>query len=155
MKKYMTRLVSLTLTLLCVFSCCALPAAALDEPDLQCQNAILVDATYGDILYDRGAYEKAYPASLTKLLTAIVMVENTTPETEFTLVNELNAFWEDRYSLAIKSENLSVALSAEDPKTGKKGSSCVRVYVIEGDRVRIDDLGKYLDTSAMTLWINP
>ncbi len=78
-----------------------------------------------------------------------------TPETEFTLVNELNAFWEDRYSLAIKSENLSVALSAEDPKTGKKGSSCVRVYVIEGDRVRIDDLGKYLDTSAMTLWINP
>ncbi len=78
-----------------------------------------------------------------------------TPETEFALVNELNAFWEDRYSLAIKSENLSVALSAEDPKTGKKGSSCVRIYVIEGDKIRIDDLGKYLDTSAMTLWINP
>lgn len=78
-----------------------------------------------------------------------------TPETEFTLVNELNAFWEDRYSVALKSENLSVALSAEDPKTGKKGSSCVRIYVIEGDKVRIDDLGKYIDTTDLTLWITP
>lgn len=77
------------------------------------------------------------------------------PETEFTLVNELLPFWEDRYSLALKSENLSVALSAEDPKTGKKGSSCIRLYVIEGGAVRIDDLGKYLDTAGMTLWINP
>ena len=78
-----------------------------------------------------------------------------TPDTAFTLVNELNAFWEDRYSIAIKSENLSVALSAEDPKTGKKGSSCVRIYVIENGKVSIDDLGKYMDTSALTLWITP
>lgn len=78
-----------------------------------------------------------------------------TPETEFTLVNELNNFWEDRYSVALKSEGLSVALSAEDPGTGKKGSSCIRIYVIEGDKIMIDDLGKYIDTTAMTLWINP
>lgn len=77
------------------------------------------------------------------------------PDTEFTLVNELTAFWEDRYSVALKGENLSVAIASEDPKTGKKGSACVRIYVIEGDKVRIDDLGKYIDTSAMTLWINP
>lgn len=78
-----------------------------------------------------------------------------TPNTEFTLVNELNAFWEDRYSVALKSEGFSVALSAEDPGTGKKGSACVRIYIIEGDRIIIDDLGKYIDTSSMTLWVNP
>lgn len=78
-----------------------------------------------------------------------------TPETEFTLVNELLPFWEDRYSLALRSESLSFALSAEDPGTGKKGSACLRLYVIEDGAVRVDDLGKYLDSSALTLWINP
>ncbi len=77
------------------------------------------------------------------------------PETEFTLVNELLPFWEDRYSIALKGENISVAISAEDPKTGKKGSSCAKLYIIDEKSVRIDDLGKYIDTSALTLWINP
>lgn len=78
-----------------------------------------------------------------------------TPETEFTVVDELLPFWEDRYSVALKSDGLSFAISAEDPKTGKKGSACVRIYVIENDRVVIDDLGKYIDTTPLTLWINP
>ena len=77
------------------------------------------------------------------------------PETEFTLVNELLPFWEDRYSVALKSEELSVAISSEDPKTGKKGSACAKIYVIDEKRVRIDDLGKYIDTTALTRWINP
>lgn len=80
---------------------------------------------------------------------------NITPDTTFTLVNELLPFWEDRYSVALKSENLSIAISAEDPKTGKKGSACIRLYVIENDKITIDDLGKYMDTAKMTLWINP
>lgn len=78
-----------------------------------------------------------------------------TPESEFTLVNELTNFWEDRYSVALKGENFSVAVSAEDPKTGKKGSSCAKIYVIEPNAIKIDDLGKYIDTAPLTLWINP
>ena len=78
-----------------------------------------------------------------------------TPETEFTVVNELLPYWEDRYSLALKSPELSFAIAAEDPKIGKKGSACVRLYVMDGERVAADDLGKYTDTSALTLWINP
>jgi hypothetical protein len=77
------------------------------------------------------------------------------PETEFTLVNELLPFWEDRYSVALKSDKLSVAISSEDPKTGKKGSACAKIYVIDEKRIRIDDLGKYIDTTALTRWINP
>ena len=80
---------------------------------------------------------------------------NVTPETEFTLVNELLPFWEDRYSVALKSDKISVAISSEDPKTGKKGSACAKLYVIDEKSVRIDDLGKYIDTSALTRWINP
>ncbi len=78
-----------------------------------------------------------------------------TPETEFTLVNELTAFWEDRYSVALKSETVSFAISAEDSKMGKKGSAAIKLYVLADDKLMIDDLGKYTDTSAMLLWINP
>ena len=78
-----------------------------------------------------------------------------TPETDFTVVNELLPYWEDRYSVALKSPALSFAISAEDPKLGKKGTSCIRLYVIEEDRVAVDDLGKYIDTTPLTLWITP
>lgn len=38
-------------------------------------NAILVDQNSGNVLWSRNAYEKAYPASTTKLMTAIVYYE--------------------------------------------------------------------------------
>ena len=78
-----------------------------------------------------------------------------TPETEFTAVNELLPYWEDRYSIALKSPELSFAIAAEDPKLGKKGSACVRLYVLDSERAAVDDLGKYIDTAPLTLWINP
>lgn len=39
-------------------------------------NAILIDADTGRILYEKNAYESAYPASTTKILTAILTLEN-------------------------------------------------------------------------------
>ncbi len=78
-----------------------------------------------------------------------------TPETEFTLVNELTPFWEDRYSIALKSADASFALSAEDSKTGKKGSAAIKLTVLENGRLTIDDLAKYLDTTPLLRWINP
>lgn len=80
---------------------------------------------------------------------------NVTPETEFTLVNELLPYWEDRWSIALKSPSFSFALAAEDPKLGKKGSACARLYVLDETRAAVDDLGKYIDTAPLTLWINP
>ena len=50
-------------------------ASALEEPNLTCRNAILLDATYDEILYDKGADEKAYPASITKVMTALLVLE--------------------------------------------------------------------------------
>ena len=50
-------------------------AAALEDPDLTCRNAILLDATYDEILYDKGARDKVYPASITKVMTALLVLE--------------------------------------------------------------------------------
>ena len=50
-------------------------ASALEDPGLTCRNAILLDATYDEVLYDKGAYDKAYPASITKVMTALLVLE--------------------------------------------------------------------------------
>ena len=39
-------------------------------------NAILFDPDNGDIIYTKDAYEVIYPASLTKIMTALIAVEN-------------------------------------------------------------------------------
>lgn len=50
-------------------------AAAVEDPGLTCRNAILIDATYDEVLYDKGAYDKVYPASITKVMTALLVLE--------------------------------------------------------------------------------
>lgn len=46
------------------------------EPTLYSEADILIDAKTGNILYENDAYEKLYPASTTKLMTAILTLEN-------------------------------------------------------------------------------
>jgi serine-type D-Ala-D-Ala carboxypeptidase (penicillin-binding protein 5/6) len=41
-----------------------------DEPPISAPHAILVDAEYGGVLFDRGADQMIFPASLAKLMTA-------------------------------------------------------------------------------------
>ena len=44
---------------------------------VNCENVILIDADTGRVLYEKNAYSQAYPASTTKILTAILTLENT------------------------------------------------------------------------------
>lgn len=45
-------------------------------PDLVAQSAILIERSTGTVLYQKNAYTKMYPASTTKILTAILSLEN-------------------------------------------------------------------------------
>lgn len=44
---------------------------------VNCPNVILIDADTGRVLYEKEAYSKAFPASTTKIMTAILTLENT------------------------------------------------------------------------------
>lgn len=44
---------------------------------VNCEKAILIDADTGRVLYEKDAYSKAFPASTTKIMTAILTLENT------------------------------------------------------------------------------
>ena len=43
---------------------------------LYCKNDILMDLDSGNILYGKNIDERIYPASTTKILTAILTIEN-------------------------------------------------------------------------------
>lgn len=45
-------------------------------PEISCQSAVLMDANTGIILYEKNIHEHLYPASITKILTALVAYDN-------------------------------------------------------------------------------
>ena len=50
--------------------------AASEEPEISSESAILIDSSTEKILYSKKENEKMYPASTTKILTAILTIEN-------------------------------------------------------------------------------
>ncbi|MGN0408440.1 MAG: D-alanyl-D-alanine carboxypeptidase family protein [Bacteroides sp.] len=45
-------------------------------PSISAGSAVLIDADTGAILYDKDCHSKAYPASTTKIMTALLAIEN-------------------------------------------------------------------------------
>lgn len=74
MKK--NRILSSLLTLF-LMTCVMLPfsSSAANAPQVTAQRAILVDANYDEILYEKQAHQKAAPASITKVMTALLVCE--------------------------------------------------------------------------------
>ncbi len=72
MKKY--RFLSFIFALVMVFSL-ATPALALEDPMPQAGAAIVVDGDNNEILYSYNANKKMYPASVTKIMTSLVVLD--------------------------------------------------------------------------------
>ena len=54
----------------------SIPADWPNAPEITAKSAILMDAESGEILYAKNATEAAFPASTTKLMTALLTLEN-------------------------------------------------------------------------------
>lgn len=65
-----------------------LPKSFIDR-NTSSPYVILSDITSGRVLYSKNADAKCYPASLTKLMTAIIAVENTQSDAIFTIGDEI------------------------------------------------------------------
>ncbi len=50
--------------------------STVEEPEISSQGACLIDASTGQILYGKNEYEQFYPASITKVMTALLVLEN-------------------------------------------------------------------------------
>ena len=80
------------------------PASEISEPAISAETAVLIDAASGKVLYDRRMNAHMYPASTTKILTAMIALEQLDSE-EVVTVSEN----------AVKQEGSSIYL-----KTGEK-----------------------------------
>lgn len=72
MKKY--RFFSLIFALVMAFTLIT-PALALEDPMPHAGAAIVVDGDHGEVLYDHNAHQKMFPASLTKIMTSLVVLD--------------------------------------------------------------------------------
>jgi D-alanyl-D-alanine carboxypeptidase (penicillin-binding protein 5/6) len=51
------------------------PAVEVPDPDIQAKAALLVDRNTGTILYAKNEHQQLYPASLTKIMTCLLVLE--------------------------------------------------------------------------------
>ncbi|WNC12138.1 D-alanyl-D-alanine carboxypeptidase family protein [Brevibacillus brevis] len=54
--------------------------SGLSADELNGESAILIDATTGQVLFEKNPHERLYPASITKIATGIYAIENGNPD---------------------------------------------------------------------------
>lgn len=59
-----------------------------DGPMIGAESAILMDVDTGIVLYEKNVHEQLYPASTTKLLTALLVIENSTMDETVTFSHD-------------------------------------------------------------------
>ena len=68
------RFFSVFFAVVLMLSILSIPASAIDAPDVQAKAALLVDEKTGAIVYAKNEHQEMYPASLTKVMTALLVL---------------------------------------------------------------------------------
>ncbi|WP_069997941.1 D-alanyl-D-alanine carboxypeptidase family protein [Cellulosilyticum sp. I15G10I2] len=89
----MRRIISLSLCLLIMFlgifpTRTMADTATENLPVIQAESAILIDAKSKTVLFEKNAHKKQYPASITKIMTALLAIENLSPTDLITFSKE-------------------------------------------------------------------
>ena len=100
------------LSLTAVFLCAGLTALAAEKPDIAAEGAVLYNASTGEFLYEKNADQRFYPASITKILTALLVLENC---------------------------SLDEVVTFTDSATKNLESGAVSLGVTTGDRISVND----------------
>ncbi len=87
-----------------------LPAIVLSEsvtvnttsPVLKSASAVLMDRKTGKVLYEKNMKEKHHPASLTKILTSLLILENLDSDDVIVVGDEINALGKDSGKAGLK-----------------------------------------------------
>lgn len=66
----------IAITTVFLFAICSTTGQASPKPSVSANNAVLMEQSSGDVLYEKKAHEKQSVASITKVMTAIVAIES-------------------------------------------------------------------------------
>ena len=116
-KRCFAGLLALALLLVC------LPAVSAAGPEIAAPSAILIDAATGTVLYEKNANERLRPASVTKVMTLLLVME---------ALDSGRIGWDD---MVITS----------DAAAGKGGS---QVYLEPGEQMSMDEMLKSVVVSS-------
>ena len=67
------------------------------EPSIEAPSGVLMEASTGTVLYDKNMHEQHYPASITKIMTALLAIENCDMDEMVTVPHEA-VYMEDKGS---------------------------------------------------------
>ena len=112
----------LLLVLLLILPLLPCPALAL-ELDISGKSALLMDVATGTILYEKNAHEKLAPASVTKVMTLLLIME---------AIDSQKITWED-------------TVTASEAAASKGGS---QVYLKVGETMSVSDMVKSIAVSS-------
>lgn len=102
---------------------CVLPAARAEGVEIAAPSAILMDAATGTILYEKNAHERLAPASVTKVMTLLLVME---------ALDSGRISWDDM-------------VTASETAAGKGGS---QVYLEVGEQMSMDEMLKSVVVSS-------
>ena len=118
MKRFFCLLITLTLAL----SILPIPAAAVDL-DVAGKSALLMDAATGTVIYEKNAHEPLAPASVTKVMTMLLIME---------AIDDGRISWEDQ-------------VAASEAAAAKGGS---QIYLKVGETMSVTDMVKSIAVSS-------
>ncbi|MBR4878957.1 MAG: D-alanyl-D-alanine carboxypeptidase [Clostridia bacterium] len=62
-----------------------MPVSALTDIQLESETAVLINGDTGQILYDKNMHQQMFPASITKVMTGMLALENAKPDEVMTM----------------------------------------------------------------------
>lgn len=109
----------------CLLALCLLPlpTALAAEPEVAAPSAILMDAATGTVLYEKNAHERLRPASVTKVMTLLLVME---------ALDDGQISWDD-------------TVTASEAAAAKGGS---QVYLEVGETMSMDEMLKSVVVSS-------
>ncbi len=112
----------LTFLLIISILSCSVSAYQINGFTLNAKTAILYSLDTGDVLYSQNADTKVYPASLTKMLSAVVLIENTTD-----LDKEILTYTEKANNEILGTGSVVVGLKIGEQLTARQALNCLLV----------------------------
>ena len=83
MKKYLKRAISFAVSFVCIFCSLSINPETIkasdfwpEGPAVESASAIVMDANTGTVLYEKNSLDQHYPASITKIMTTLIALEN-------------------------------------------------------------------------------
>lgn len=126
MKRTITLLViTATLFIAMIFSLYAnRQKVKANQPDISGKYGVTIDAKTGEILYGKHEHERSYPASVTKMMTTLLLLENVKEDEEITVTEH-----------AIKTESQSKKITLHAGEKLKRDEALKLMLVISADPI--------------------